>query len=590
MVPIFAYICIDLYYKIHNYQNSFIMKSLSHLLLGSACVFGAIAFSSCESNELPKEESPKINSMSIHTNISNYLKDMNAEYNNGSGTEGVYQISGEEKTNNHIESINSFKINDFGIEFEDFVVENLTKSNNSTLQQVTANLVSNATINPIESKSQLPSRIKALYSIGLDRVNSLGVYIRNWEVNAAGIEEITLNDITITFPKYVRFENGTNVYKISHVTLNESNTFYKLINYKIKGIKIGEDEQCEFISNEDGVNYISFAGDVQLNADVTIKYNPSKISRTDLNFDLTHSSYAQDVKNIRGEFDVLDSNIEKTILINNSPSEESSIWNPSQQNDIICEFSYENSSPLALETNVLITPWDTTTNLAVGNPISIDLAGKNCIKPNKKTNFIISSTPQEVNNYESVNIVNENISEMMKSTANAYKISSGKITTNYNYSHALALGKEYRLYGNYKGLISIPFSNFELNYTEKLENLNQIIKNIGENADKVSFRFWAYNTIPTDVEISVDFLDTDGNKLDGLEANSLILKPCKDEIKFSSLSFDLDNLLNNSQFKLLDKIAFNFRTLNEDNSKIRLSPFQQIMITNGSAHFITKFE
>ena len=97
----------------------------------------------------------------------------------------------------------------------------------------------------------------------------------------------------------------------------------------------------------------------------------------------------------------------------------------------------------------------------------------------------------------------------------------------------------------------------------------------------------AYNTLSTDIEISFDFFDAEGNKLNDLEANNIVLKSCTfDDIKYSNISIDLENLDDNSQFKLLDKIAFNFKALNEDNKKITLSPYQKIYISPGEVSFL----
>ena len=563
------------------------MKNLSYFILGPACLLSAIVLSSCESTEPQQEESISIQHAIIDSGISKQLLEMNAEYNNGTGIEGVYQISCEQNSIHHIDFIESFKLNNFGMDFSDFVVENLTMSNSSATQQVSANLVSNAVISPVESKSELPAKIEALHSIGLNSLNSLGIHIRNWEVNAVGIEEISLKNITITFPKYIQFEDGTNVFKATDITLNESNNFYTSINYTIKNINIAEDEQDDFISNENGIKYLSFAGDVHLNASTTIKYNPSKIEKSTVDFDFTHSSFIQEVKNIKGEFDVINSIIDEIVVINNTPSLNSSLWNSSQQNDIFCEFSFNNSSSLALETSLLITPWDTASNSAVGNPVCIDLKDKYCIRPNVTTTFVISSAPQKGSNYASKNIINENLSQIITPTTNAYKVSSSKITTNSLYSNDMVLGQNSLLKGNYKGIVSIPFSDFHLNHTEKIENINQTIKIKGENANKASFKFMAYNTLSTDIEISFDFFDAEGNKLNELEANSIVLKSCTfDDIKYSNISIDSENLADNSQFKLLDKIAFNFKALNEDNKKITLSPYQKIYISPGEASFL----
>lgn len=567
---------------------------MRHLLFFTAITFlsilSAINLVSCNSEPeaIVQQENKNIPLLSkIHIPLSSISLEKS---NNGNGNiNGTYNISGVTESNCfYFDIIEPFTLNGFNIQFEDPSIKNIPTSNNNSIEEFTTNINSKASYETINTKTELPKKIEAIFTAEIKTNSTLFFTIRNWQNNMTGIEEINLKNILIKFPKFIILKDGTNILKPNNITLNSSNSFHTYINFQIQSITINEEEISEYIIEENGKKYISFKGSVMFNADALVKYNPSKIKHTNIDIDFSQSISTPTVNKINGIISQ-DIKINNTIKTNDIPIFAKKIDSSLTSDDVMFEFSFNNTSGLALNTSITLTPWDTISNKAIGSPVSIELSNNKSIHPLRITNYVISNKPQTFKGSDTINIVNENISNFQNMKPNAYQISSNGFSINSKYSNFFTLGERSILLSNYKVNESILFTQVNFNHTALIGDINRALSQHTKECDKIKFTFLTYNTLPMDIETSIVLLDANENPLNdlaiiGLDNNKFIIKPHQPtQQKHSTISFIVECTNNSNQLKLLDKIAFTFKARNNDNQKISLSPHQYILIHNGIA-------
>ena len=210
---------------------------MRHLLFFTAITFlsilSAINLVSCNSEPeaIVQQENKNIPLLSkIHIPLSSISLEKS---NNGNGNiNGTYNISGVTESNCfYFDIIEPFTLNGFNIQFEDPSIKNIPTSNNNSIEEFTTNINSKASYETINTKTELPKKIEAIFTAEIKTNSTLFFTIRNWQNNMTGIEEINLKNILIKFPKFIILKDGTNILKPNNITLNSSNSFLTYINF-----------------------------------------------------------------------------------------------------------------------------------------------------------------------------------------------------------------------------------------------------------------------------------------------------------------------------------------------------------------------
>ena len=551
----------------------------------------SVILSSCDpKSQEPTIDEPNIEPISIPALINTSLSNINFESNNDNGFNGIYEINSNKNATYTLSAIESFKLNGFDILFNEPEIINLPVSNSGGLQEYTTDISLKSYYKKENTKTELPSGLKTIFSAQVQESSMFTFSIQNHDINAAGIEEINIKNITIQFPDFITLKDGTNKLNISSLVLNESNNFHNYFTLRIQDIIINEKEQDKYITEENGKKFISFEDVISFDAQVSIKYIPSSIKNPNIRLTLGQSINDYTIQKIKGTttHNILFNDIVTIKNITNFIKNENI---SSSCDNIMFQFTYTNSSQSAFDAHLDITPWDTESNVAAGASISISLEGKNCIKRDKKTTYIISNKPYNVNSNDTINIVNENIADLLNSDFRTYKISSTNTTNNDRYSNMFTLGTNYTLNANYNATTIHSLSNININHTETIENLSYFLREHTQGIDKIQFTLNGYTTLPMDIEASIEALDANNKKLDeliiiGEKSNSITIKSCnKNEIKPTKASFTIQQQVGSNQLEKISKIALTFKAKNNNIKEVKLSSWQQIYIPSLVADF-----
>ena len=551
----------------------------------------SVILSSCDpKSQEPTIDEPNVEPISIPALINTTLPNIHFESNNDCGFNATYEVIGSENHSYTLDAIESFKLNGFDVLFNEPDIISLPISNNSSLQEYTADMSLKSYFKKENTKTELPSKLKDIYSAQIQRVSSFSFTIQNPSVNAAGIEEINIKDITIQFPDFITLKDGSNKLYINSLVLNESNNFHNYFSFRIQDIIIDKKDQDKYITEENGKKYISFEDVVNFNAQVSIKYFPSNIQNPNICIDLGQSANDYSIQKVNGAT-THNIHINNAVSITNIPDFIKDKNISSSCDDIMFQFTYTNSSQSAFDAHLDITPWDTVSNAATGAPISISLEDNYCIKRDNKTTYIISNKPYSTSSYDTINIVNEDLANLLHSDSRTYKITSTNITNNNKYSNMFTLGTDYTLNANYNAIAKYSLSNININHTETIENISYFLKKHTKDTDKIQFVLNGYNTLPMDIEANIEAYDSYNNKLDELtiigdNSNNITIKSSNEkDIKFSQYKFTIQQEPGCNQLEKIDKIVLKFKAKNNNNKEVTLGSSQRIYIPSIIASF-----
>ena len=384
--------------------------------------------------------------------------------------DGVYLLHTSGSFDSHISDVNPFYINGLNPQFSDFVIEDLPQVNVPYIQEIPITIESKATYEIAETKTQLPDEVEALFyaefNEGNGAVSHITISIPNTDNGTNGINEISLHNVLIKFPKIFTLQDGSHEIFIEDIYLNASNNFTKDIQIFIHDIQISAEEQSKYITVEDGKKYFSLQEKISFESETTVKVIPSLIKDSKMHFSFGYSIEPAAITKVNGIV-TPDVSINETLSLNDIPSfikDEECSFVPK---DLTFEFSINNPIGMNLHATINITPWDNTTNAPSGNSISIPLIGENAIKSEVTTQYIISNKPCEVESGV-INIVNEELTSLLATIPDAYKISTSKIIANGTDANGLKLGESYNIIGNYN------FPTFQSNIAMKSKTSKMI--------------------------------------------------------------------------------------------------------------------
>lgn len=572
----------------------------SHVYFIVACFACAVTvLSSCNNDyDLSKEINTNVNvgknftlpvGQTVQIPLSRIIKESDDLTTNA---ENIYQLQSNGDINTHLTDIQPYVINGLFPNFTDFNYNDLPQSTEIN-KDIEISVKSTATYEIEDTHTVLPEEVDAVYLAEFNYGKGANSYvtiaipsISNGTLT--GINSITLKNIIITFPDIFILTDKSHIILIDNITLNTNNHFTAKIPVNISKMIITPERQNEFISGEKGEKILSFHEKITLTAESVINLNPSKISGKDITFTFDYEIAQTEVTHMNGIVSPK-VNIEETLTLNDIPNfikDKTSSFTP---NDLTFAVSLTNPVGMALETTLSITPWDNTTNSAIGNSVNIELYGNNAVKPSTTTNYLISNKPYEVP-AGTINIVNENLVNLLATIPDCYKIKTNKITADGTNANGFTLGQNYNIEGNYEVNVPFSFKNITINYTDSIDGLKEDLEDVADLTNKIIINADAISTIPAELEASVELYDSYGNKLNdikvtGSSANTVKINahdPKNGEETITPITLTIEEAEGSTQLEQLEKLVYTIKAKNTFEN-IVLKSNQYLVLKNGIA-------
>ncbi len=574
------------------------------LSLVVACLASmATVFSSCDNEyDLSKDIDSNINvgknfilpvGETVKIPLSRIIKAGNDLTVNSSG---VYELKVNDSFNSSIQRVEPFEISGLQPQFSNFTYSGLPQNNlDQEVSLDDLNITTSATYTISETKTELPSEIEALYLAEFNNEDGVNSTIQiSIESKDNGISEMTLNNVSVKFPEIITLKNGQHEVTIEKIVLNKENDYSQDITINIANIAIPSDNtiQKKYITEENGKRYFCLDESISFNTGSTIVViNPSKVQNTELNIQFGYSIENTKITRVNG---ILAPNvsINESLEITDLPDfikDKSSTFTPEEMN---FSLSINNPVDMPIETTVSITAWDNDKNVAIGDPIFIELKGDNAIKPSNNTHYFIANK-ECLNKVDTITyIVNEDLVKLLATIPDSYKITTDIIKANgTNAGNGFKLGEDnLTLEGKYNVEVPFSFKNLEINYTDFVDELKEDLEDVADLTNKIILNVDAESTIPTELVASVKLYDSFGKelkqiKVTGTSENTLTIKahdPKNGNATVTPITLTIEELEGSTQLEDLEKLEYTIKAKNSKEN-IQLKSDQYLILKNGVA-------
>lgn len=428
---------------------------------------------------------------------------------------------------------------------------------------------------PYDVDTPLPKEVEALYRANLtnsDTYLTISVGSNEWP---SGIDRITLTDFTIAFPKIIESPQGSNIFKIQRpITLSSANSAEN-IKIPITAIDIPSDRQDNYIIGQSGNKRLKLNESLQISANVNTEISSIPTQRNvPIHFSYTAGNPVN-IKDVSGMF-YTSANINEVIEINDIPDflkNGHSSFKPNEVNFI-----------LSLN-NPINIPW----SLSLGFQSAKNDESQISEKVNVPINISQGANQLLISNSTEADVYVENLPTLFNFVPDKFSITSPediKLSCS-NKSQTIELAKSYIIDAKYDVAIPFSFSNFEIEYIDKIDNLEKDLYDVLDvvDTDVIFVTASAESTIPANLNVAVNLLDASGNSInDGI---SVDLQECvvygaevsdNSKAKVSPIKVKLSQT-KEGYFKKLDKIEYTLNAVNDD-YPMSLRSDQHICIKN----------
>ena len=577
------------------------MKTNPHLFIVAGSICLALATTSCDNEyDLTKDIDTNVNigknftipvGQTVEIPVSRIIKP--GDNITIDGTTGIYSIEASGNFESDIKMIEPFTINGLYPDFVAYIYKGLPQSNEVDLN-IPIPIATYASYEMEETRTELPKEVDAVYFAEFNGTTGASSFITITLPTVAsgslsGINSITMKNVTITFPDIFILNDGTHKVVYPELTLSATNNFTYKIPVTISRMELPADRQSEYISepNANGCRILSIHEKIDISAEAVANINPSKINSDEFELDFKYEIQPAQVTAVNGVMSP-DVSINETLEINDLPEFIDNDENSFAANDITFSIDFNNPIGMALETSIIITPWDKNTNTAVGTPVEIAVTGNNAIKPNGVTKYVISNTARTVE-AGTINLVCPELPSLTSTIPNSFKITNGEVVADGTNCSGYTLGEAYRIEGKYNANVPMSFDSMNIYYTDFVDGLHADLEDVADLTDKIILTLDAVTTIPTDLEAEVELYDGYGNKLNeiivtGTSANKVFINGSSDGTeKTTPLTITIEEKAGSTQLEELEKVVYTIKAANADGKSMVLKSSQYLILKNGVA-------
>lgn len=576
------------------------MKTIPHLFIVAGSICLALAATSCDNEyDLTKDIDTNVNigknftipvGQTVKIPVSRIITPGDNISIDGND---VFTIEAAGNFDSDIKTIEPFSINGLYPDFVAYIYKGLPQSDAVDIN-IPIQIETYASYTFENTQTELPKEVDAVYLAVFNgeqgATSSITITVPAvTNGTLTGLNSITMKDVTLTFPDIFILNDGTHQTIYKELTLSAANNFSYTIPVTISRLELPADHQSDYISepNANGHRIFSLNGQITITADAVLNVNPSKANSDELELDFHYEIQPTQVTAVNGIMSP-DVSINEILEINDLPEFLDNDENSFTANDIAFSVEFNNSIGMALETSIIITPWDNITNKAVGTPVEIAVTGNNAIQPNGITKYVISNTARTVE-AGTINLECPELTTLTSTIPNSFKITNGKVLADGDNSTGYVLGKPYEIKGNYNINVPLSFDNMNIYYTDFIDGLHADLEDVADLTDKIILTLDAVTTIPADLEAEVELYDGNGNKLHeiaviGTSADKVFINGSSDGTeKITPLTITIEEKAGSTQLEYLEKVVYTIKAANTNGESMMLKSSQYLILKNGIA-------
>lgn len=419
---------------------------------------------------------------------------------------GIYEVTSDGNTNTGIDPFDDVEIHNFTPVLENVTI-NIPQGAVAGTEVNAGSVKSSGTYNIDE---ELPQEVEELYCAGFKG----GAISTHLELSlgslSGGVEAVTLTNLTMTFPDFIRLADGTSQYHIDNVELNTAQqTASFTIN--IEMLEIGRDEQSRYIidgANERKHLIVTETIDITADASITLGENTSA-QDLEVVFEYYMDDETANLEKIAGKFNTT-ANISSNIEINDIPDFLRSENTQLSPQEVYVYLDLDN--PVNITGNFSLDMTSANETQSSNASASIE------VLPAAMNNILVCNFDASVPGYTTVK--EPSLVNLFQFVPDNIGINSDDLTlTSTDNSQMIELGRSYDIAANYRAVVPFKFNNLNIEYTDTIDDLLSDLEDVADKTDRLIVRGVGVTNIPTDLVTSVKLYDINGNELDGIDVD-----------------------------------------------------------------------
>ena len=421
---------------------------------------------------------------------------------------GIYEVTSSGNTDTRISPLDDVTIHSFtpALANIDIIIPQASSTSGGSVIELGAIRTSGV----YDIDEILPQEVDALYSADFKNGNvatTLSIAVNSLP---SGVETVTFNNLTMTFPDFVTLGNGSNIFSVPNVTLNAA-TPIATYDVPVASFNIPSEQQDNYIiTRTNGRKYLVFNDAITVTADASLTIN-GNVSQQEMNVQFEYYMTDETVY-INGIAGILntDANISSDIAIDNIPdflSTGSTSFSP-QEVYLYLDLLNSANIPGTFALNL------TSIKNAERSDCSVDID----VQPDAMNNILVSNIDAHVDGYTTT--VEPSLVNLFQFVPELIEISSDNLTlASTDASQKIELGVEYPVSAEYRAVIPFKFNNLHIEYTDSIDDLLSDLEDVADKTNSIIVRATGITDIPTDLEASVVLYDINGNELTGIDVD-----------------------------------------------------------------------
>lgn len=483
---------------------------------------------------------------------------------------GIYEVTSTGNTNTQIDPLDEVQIHNFTPVLENIHID---LPANATFPEGTRFDAGEVTsIGNYDIYEELPKEVEQLYRADFknEKINTtLRLSISS---TPAGVEAVTLSNLAMTFPDFIRLTNGTNSFHADEVVLNAATPAVQY-NVDVELLEIPRSQQDRYIVTEsDGRKYLRITDAVEVSATASMTLGGTvQDNAIEVHFEYFMNEETADLNRVAGVFNT-SANISSDIAINDIPDFLRSGNTSIEPQEIYLYLDLDNPVNISGDFSLSME----STNATQSGFASVSITAQ----PATMNNILISNFNASEPGYTTV--VEPDLVNLFRFVPDNVRIESDDLSLlSKDNSQMIELGRQYDISADYRAVVPFKFNNINIEYTDSIDELLSDLEDVADKTDRLIVKATGVTNIPTDMVTAVKLYDIYGDELYGINVNV-------DKFKFKAaaggqesineLELELTEMEGSDDLERLEKIVYTVTATSMSN--VTLRPKQYLLVKN----------
>ena len=483
---------------------------------------------------------------------------------------GIYEVTSTGNTNTQIDPLDEVQIHNFTPVLENIHID---LPANATFPEGTRFDAGEVTsIGNYDIYEELPKEVEQLYRADFknEKINTtLRLSISS---TPAGVEAVTLSNLAMTFPDFIRLTNGTNSFHADEVVLNAATPAVQY-NVDVELLEIPRSQQDRYIVTEsDGRKYLRITDAVEVSATASMTLGGTvQDNAIEVHFEYFMNEETADLNRVAGVFNT-SANISSDIAINDIPDFLRSGNTSIEPQEIYLYLDLDNPVNISGDFSLSME----STNATQSGFASVSITAQ----PATMNNILISNFNASEPGYTTV--VEPDLVNLFRFVPDNVRIESDDLSLlSKDNSQMIELGRQYDISADYRAVVPFKFNNINIEYTDSIDELLSDLEDVADKTDRLIVKATGVTNIPTDMVTAVKLYDIYGDELHGINVNvdKFKFKAAADgQESTNELELELTEMKGSDDLERLEKIVYTVTATSMSN--VTLRPKQYLLVKN----------